>query len=73
MKLTDYYQSLPKDKKQKLISGIAKALEKELVTARSYVYGTRSVRAADARKVEELTEGKVTAYDLCPEVFGEVA
>lgn len=40
-------------------------------TVSQWVTGRRPVPSKHCRKIEELTKGKVTRYDLRPDIFGK--
>ncbi len=70
MKLKQYFVALSVPERQLFIDDLAKALGKRSPTIRSYINGHRSIQAKDAKKIEQITNGKVTTAELCPSVFG---
>lgn len=73
MRLGVYYRSLTQTERNQFISLLSDELSKSEVTIRSYINGNRKIQPAHAKKISALTNGEVTAIELCPDVFGDAA
>lgn len=53
------------------VAAFARALGLKSPTVHQWLDGSRAVPAGQCLKIEQVTGGKVSRYDLRPDVFGE--
>lgn len=71
MQLGDWINKHPRDKRARIRRRLAKRLGVSEVYVRSMANGNRPVQPEFAVPIETFTDGQVTRYESCPDVFGK--
>lgn len=69
MELSNYYESLSRDEKLTFVKNICTVCSINESAVRHFVYKVRKVPAKHCLKIAALTNNKVSAYDLRPDIF----